>query len=194
MNKKLIIPLTFAIGLGLGGAGTHFYKEHQEAKDPITVTQKKFDNLYSNLFNDNFFSDRTSPFEQMEKLRAEMDKKFNEGAGFDNWFADKFGGSINEIKQDEDDKFVYYRLDLEGLDKDSVKIDVINGQVNISGEKSDIQAEEDPSGGGTRSEFYQSFQRSFPVPEGVDSDKVDFKTEGDQIVVKFPKVEQKATI
>lgn len=189
--KNNLLPITFVIGLGLGGAGTYFYHQQKDHNVSTSIAlQKDFDRFYDNFFNKDYFSGKSSPFEQMEKMRKEMDK-----LSFDEWYEGKFGGDLSEIKQTEDSKNVYYRISLKGLDKNSLRVDVVNGQLNIFGEKNEVQAQEDPDRNAvSKSEFHQSFQRSFPVPENVDETKVKIKTEGDEVVVQFPKIRDRNLI
>ena len=184
MKKGILLSLIFASGLSVGALGTHLIKEKNQ--DRIQATSS----LYENFFDNKFLRGETTPFEQMEKISIGIEGfQAEEFSEFEHWYSEKFGGTINEIKQEEDEKFIYYRLDLDGLNKDSVKIYVSGGQLNISGSMSKIQAQEDPSEVSTEgSEFYQSFERKFPVPMGVDSTKVDFKAEGNQIIIQFPKI------
>lgn len=190
-NDKIILPLTFVLGLSVGGVGTHLYQQNKnESFTAVVDTQKKYDRFYDRFFNQDFFAGKSSPFEQMEKIRDEMDK-----LTFDDWYKGRFGGDISEIKQSEDSKNVYYRINLEGLDRQSVRVDVVNGQLNIFGQKNEIEAQEDDENNQvSRYQFHQSFQRSFPVPEGVDDTKVKVSTEGDEIVVQFPKKKDKNLI
>lgn len=185
------------------GGGTYFLtnyslvkKEKEElSKKTITTSpiKKDFDSFFYNSFNDDFFSPNFSPFKQMEKMRQNMDKLFGDhlgqlksGSHFDNWFKGKFGGSVFDIEQKEDDKYTYYEIKLEGLDQNNLKINVVDGMLEISGEI--IKTEESNSSSGiSKSQVRHNFHRSFPVPSGADSEKVDFETEDDKLVVKFPK-------
>jgi HSP20 family protein len=66
----------------------------------------------------------------------------------------------------EKDNRLFTRVDLPGLKKEDVKVEVIDGQLSISGErKSEVEE--------TKDDFYRcereygSFYRSVPLPEGV---------------------------
>lgn len=193
MNKKFVLPLTLVAGIAIGGAGTHFYKESQEPKiSSSDLPTRNLSKFYDRTFDSDFFQQNRSPFEQMKKMSEEMDKMFEESfqdmskLTFDNWYEGRFGGSINDIKQEEDEKYVHYRIDLEGLDKDSVKVDVSGGQVNVSGSSTKVEAQEEGQGN-VQSEVHRSFHRIFPVPANVDANRVEIETKGDEIHLKFPK-------
>lgn len=185
--------LIFASGLALGGLGTGLYMKNKDQAPDLLFPKKDLTTFYDNVFDRDFFKRNQSPFEQMEKMRKEMDKFFESTMQdfskitFDDWYGSKFGGSIGEIEQNEDDKYVYFKIDLEGVDRNTLKTDVSGGHVTISGSRSDIQAEEDTDSK-IRSESYQSFHRSFPVPSGVDDGRVEFESKDNELLIKFPKV------
>lgn len=183
MNKKALQSLIFASGLALGGIGTGVYY-NTKSRDPHQ--EKDLSAFYDNVFDREFFGQERSPFARMEKMRREMDKVFDTQSSFDNWYGSKFGGDIGGIKQEEDPRSITYRIDLKGIDKSTLKTEVNQGQITISGESSSLQAEEE----GTveqRSETFQSFRRSFPVPAGVDERNVKIEAEDDELVIRFPK-------
>lgn len=193
MNKKAIYSLIFAGGLAVGAAGTGLYVKNQDHVADRPVTNRNLTSLYNNMFDKDFFRQSDAPFDQMEKMRKDMDKFFESSmkdfskVTFDDWYGSKFGGSIGDIKQQEDAKYVYYKIDLKGIDRNSIKTEVNGGQVIISATGSDIQAQ-DERDQHSRVENYRSFQRSFPVPAGVDPNKVKFETKGDELLIKFPKM------
>lgn len=199
MNKKAIHALIFSSGLALGalGSGIYFYNENKSSD--VLFPKQDLTTFYDKVFDRDFFQRNQSPFEQMEKMRKEMDKFFESTMQdyskitFDDWYGSRFGGSIGDIDQNEDDKYVYFKVDLKGIDKNTINTDVSGGQVTISGSHSDLHAEEE-AGANVRSESYQSFHRSFPVPSGVNPDKVEFETKDDELVIKFPKVRERSYI
>lgn len=193
MNRKAMQSLIFAGGLTIGalGAGIYFHKQNQDTD--LLMPKRDLTTLYDNMFDREFFRQSHHPFEQMEKMRRDMDKFFQSSMNdfsrftFEDWYGSKFGGSIGDVRQEEDAKYVYYKINLKGIDKNTIKTDVSGGQVTISGSNSNIQAEEE-KGASIRSEGHQFFKRSLPVPGGVDPNKVQFETTDDELVIKFPKM------
>lgn len=191
--KKSGLGLMLLLGIIIGSISMYFYQKREAAQSGLTkLSQREMSHFYDRFFNDDFFRHNKSPMEEMNKMRHEMTRMFENqmkdvsGFAFDDWYAKKFGGNISDVKQFEDENYVYYHVDLKGLDKDSVKIDVHDGQVFLSGSKSEAQTQEE-KGTVSKSEFFQSFERSFPVPQGVDSSKVNFETTKNEVVIKFPK-------
>ncbi len=163
-----------------------FKREHQ-------LMQK----MLNEFFDDQFFDRRgfnSDPFEDMKKMREKMRNLFNENNNsfdnlFDSWYGDKFGGSMGEIKSHEDKNSVYYELDIDNINKESLNIKVENNIVKISGKTEILTQKED---GKTKSKSIQSgqFQRSYPVPDNVDASKVIIESKDNKVILKFPKTKE----
>ncbi len=78
-----------------------------------------------------------------------------------------------------------------GMKKTDFKINLDKGQLFISSEKKEEKADKE-SGNYTRREFsYQSFQRSFAIPENlVDGEKITARYDDGILRVKLPKREE----
>ncbi len=85
----------------------------------------------------------------------------------------------------EDDKAVFYEIQVKDLAKEKVNIRVENETVTISGNIESTGSSDEE--GATRMYFKSSFQRTFPVPEGTDASKARMRQEKDKIIVEFPK-------
>lgn len=89
----------------------------------------------------------------------------------------------------EDDNSYQVEMAAPSLNKDDFKIELNNDVLTISSEK---QTENETKEGQryTRKEFsYQSFSRSFTLPDSVDSDKIKAKYENGILKVTIPKRE-----
>ncbi len=94
--------------------------------------------------------------------------------------------SVN-IKESESDFIV--EMAAPGMEKGDFKVEVNQGVLTISSEKSNETKDE--QGKYTRQEFsYQSFCRSFSLPNTVDSDKIGAKYESGILYVSIPKKEE----
>lgn len=117
------------------------------------------------IFDDDFFS-QNDPFEEMIKFS---------------------GRTVNDISRREDNDFVYYDIQVDDLKSTSINTKIENGYITISGslEKKSQSSEEDSS---AQSIFKSTFNRTFPLPDQVDQDKMQMIPEKDKVVLKFPKM------
>jgi HSP20 family protein len=86
----------------------------------------------------------------------------------------------------ETDKTFEITAELPGLDEKNVEVKVANGVLTIKGEKED-EKEEKKKDYYMRERSFGSFQRSFEVPEGVDSDKIEANFKKGVLSVTLPK-------
>jgi len=99
---------------------------------------------------------------------------------FENFFEEQFtvpplqGLGGESIQRREDDRAIYYDLPIDGLKKDNLKLTIEDGQIQISGRVEGLGS-------------VQEFHKSFPVPEGVDAERVSIRQEQDRVVIEFPR-------
>jgi HSP20 family protein len=93
------------------------------------------------------------------------------------------------IKEDND-KF-QVEVAAPGLKKEDFKVEVNHNVLSISSEKREEKTEGQEGGTYTRREFsYQSFVRSFSLPESVDADKIEASYNDGVLVLNIPKREE----
>lgn len=140
-------------------------------------------------------------FRPFETLRRQIDRLFEDfsgefarrpfGALAD--FGPFWGRSKGEVPVpidvvEKDDAFEI-TAELPGLAEKDVDVSVANGAITIRGEKSEHREER-------KADFYMSerrygsFVRSFRLPEGVDSDKIDAHFAKGVLTVTLPKTAQ----
>lgn len=86
----------------------------------------------------------------------------------------------------EDDKGYYIHADLPGVDKKDINVDIKDGVLTISGERK-FKEEVNEKDFYKMESFYGKFQRSFSLPDDIDSDKIDANTENGVLNVFIPK-------
>ncbi len=116
------------------------------------------------------------------------------GGDLMDWGMSNFAGSdmtLPAVNVHEDDNEYTIEVAAPGLKKDDFKVDYQNGKLTISSEKQDEKKEED-EGNVTRREFnYQSFQRTFNVPENMVKDEdIAAKYEDGILKVSLPKSDE----
>lgn len=185
-NKLFIATVSFIVGgVSVFGLTRHFMQnkiDQQKSETPLGTEQ-----FFDDFFNNDFFGRSRDPFEEMRRMQKEMFKKLNDDRSFpgtfDRWYQRKFGGGDSgEIRQREDDEYLYYDLDLKDQVPKELNVKVQDGQILIDGK---IEAKEQKEG---INQFYSSsFHRSFPVPSGVEGEKFKMEQEGNKIIIKLPK-------
>lgn len=76
----------------------------------------------------------------------------------------------------EDEEKYMVEMAAPGMKRDDFKVELHNNQLRISSERQNEESDEDRSRNYSRREFsYQSFMRSFSLPETVDPEKIEAK-------------------
>lgn len=88
------------------------------------------------------------------------------------------GSGIN-IKSREDEKYVYFDMDIKDLVPESFKVQVQDGMISVSGQTLKKL--------GSFGQSIQSFSKTFDVPSGVDEKSVEIQNEKDKVILKFSK-------
>jgi HSP20 family protein len=115
---------------------------------------------------------RRDPFSALRQMTSEFDRFFGEG-GFPAFRFPFFKGSafegtswMPEIDVFEKDNRLVTKIDLPGMKKEDVKVEITDGQLAISGERRS-EAEEKKEQYYRCEREYGSFYRAVPLPEGV---------------------------
>ncbi|WP_460925229.1 Hsp20/alpha crystallin family protein [Pontibacter brevis] len=101
-------------------------------------------------------------------------------------------GSVPAVNVRETKNSFELEVAAPGMDKQDFKIELDNNMLIISAEKENKQEEQDDKGNFTRREFsYQSFTRSFSLPERlVQGDKISAKYKDGILCITVPKSEE----
>lgn len=135
-----------------------------------------------------------------DSLRREIDRMFDDfGGGF--WRSpfrlptfdlaplgsrDVAWSTVPAIDITETDKAYEITAELPGSDEKNVEVKVANGVLTIKGEKQE-EKEEKKKDYYLRERNYGSFERSFQVPDGVDTDKIEANFKKGVLTVTLPK-------
>jgi HSP20 family protein len=116
---------------------------------------------------------RTSPFDLMRRFTEEMDHYFARlgmGRGEQGMAAADSGVFFPPVEVVERDGNLIVRVDLPGLTKDDVRVEITEDMLTIEGERH--SEHEEKQDGVVRSErVYGRFRRQIPLPEGVNADQ-----------------------
>jgi HSP20 family protein len=130
-----------------------------------------------------------SPFDQLSRLRDEIDQVFQ--SSFGNWgasrgFFEGWSPAVDLI--DEKDKLIV-KAELPGMKKDEIEVSLHGDMLNISGERK--REHEAKEGEGYRSErYFGRFQRSVQLPHAVNGNAIEATYRDGILCVTLPKTEE----
>jgi HSP20 family molecular chaperone IbpA len=174
-NSKLLVAVLLAFLLG--GFGMWGY---QQSKQPFAP--KIENSIYDDFFDDHFFEQSRSPFEEMERMQKEMDKMFSKQRqmpNFDSWFDETFGAfPSDQIGMRETTDVVEYVLDIADMEVTDAEVLREDDYVTITAQlKSDTENQSTTV----------SINQKLPVPGGVDDSAARIRIEDDELIVVFQK-------
>lgn len=120
--------------------------------------------------------ERWNPFREMSELQHEVNRLFN-GSPLSRRYAQdgetaeacQWAPPVDIFEQAER---VLLRVELPGLEKDDIRVDVENGLLSIRGEKKSLLGQEDTTYHRVESRF-GTFCRTFTLPDSLDPEKID---------------------
>jgi HSP20 family protein len=135
----------------------------------------------------------SEPFSMMQRLSQQMDRWFDDW-GFDRDFGRSRSGRMGRMSFwspqvetfQRGDQFII-RVDLPGMKKEDVNVEVTDNVLTIHGERRD-EHEENREGYYRSERSYGSFSRVIPIPEGAiaESAKANFKDGVLEVTVQAP--------
>ena len=134
----------------------------------------------------------TDPFSLVQQLSNEMDELF-ESFFYGRPTARRARQSelrnlwAPEVEVREEENQLRISVDLPGIPKENVKVDVQEGALTIQGERREERSEGDEKQGYRRSERrYGSFYRSIPLPEGADAENAQAQMKEGVLEITLP--------
>ena len=133
------------------------------------------------LWRNNF-----SPFREMTGFSKAFDRMLEDWPATR---ADVAKYGFNPSCEVKEDKLAFHlKVDLPGVPKDAIKIDLHDNRLTISGERSEEKKVEEKDHKTYFSEmFYGSFSRSMSFPVAVDAEKTDARYENGVLTMTIPK-------
>lgn len=107
-------------------------------------------------------------------------------AGEPSWRPEFARGDLPAVDIAEGDKTYEVTAELPSMDEKNVEVKVANGNLVIKGEKQE-EKEEKKKDYYLHERSFGSFERSFPLPEGVDRDKIEASFKKGVLTVTLPK-------
>jgi HSP20 family protein len=118
-----------------------------------------------------------------QTLRREVDRLFEDFGG-EFWRSPFRRSPAVDIV--EKDNAYEVTADVPGFEDKNIEVQVVNGSLSIRGERTSEKEERKKDYYVSEREF-GSFERSFPIPEGVDTDKIEASLKAGVLTVTLPK-------
>jgi HSP20 family protein len=131
-------------------------------------------------------SSRRNPFDEVERLRRQMDR-FLDGYAGDEGGA-SFAGVFPLTNLSEDKDAYYVRAELPGIKADALDISITGNSLSISGERT-FPAQGEPVKYHRREREAGSFSRVITLPGQVDANKVEAHASNGVLTIVLPKAE-----
>ncbi len=132
---------------------------------------------------------RRTPTRTLRSLQREVDNLFDRF--FTRTGEDHGSSAVWPPRTDlvEKDDAFHLRLDVPGMSKDDISINVQNGTLTVSGERSSERTEEGEEYVRVERAF-GNFHRTFHLPDAVDEDNIEAAYEDGVLTINVPKTEE----
>ncbi|WP_457607700.1 Hsp20/alpha crystallin family protein [Nitratifractor sp.] len=123
------------------------------------------------------FQNMQKTFEMMNRLMKKVEETEAPSVDF-----------VPAVNTREADDAYYIEVDLPGVKKEDISIDVKDNVLTISGERK-VEEERKNDEFYRVESFYGKFERSFSLPEDVDADKIEAEAKDGVLTVRIPKAQ-----
>ena len=132
---------------------------------------------------------RFNPMWEFENLTKEFDKMVKTVTNPETRPRVEFGGFKPRVDIKEDEKFIYFDIEIPGVKKEEVKVSVDEDNIlTIKGEKK-FEKKEDIKVCCRSERTFGDFERSFQLPVIASSEKIEAKYENGMLFLSVPKLE-----
>ena len=101
------------------------------------------------------------------------------------WGREMTWGTAPAVDVVENEKAYEIKAEMPGMDEKNIEVKVANGNLTIKGEK--LEEKEEKKDYCLQERKFGSFERSFGIPEGVDTDKIEAAFKNGVLSVTLPK-------
>lgn len=206
-NQRLLVALVIVLTIGLIAEGVYLINLKKRvdsfgnasassgSSSPSKNTliprfaQKGFDRDW---YWDDFFSDTWEPFEEMKHMQQQLNKMFNESFGRglrSQGFLPSARGNFFEpdIDVKEDKSHYMITMDLPGMDKDKIDVEIENKTLKVSGKRETVLEENRGDKFFKQERSYGHFSRIIPLPDNIKKDEIFADYKNGVLTIKIAK-------
>lgn len=131
-----------------------------------------------------------NPVRELTGIQREINRLFEDffGSSFERTMDRPWGPAVDIS---EDDKNIYLKADLPGMNQKDIKVSVEDDVLTISGERKSEKEEKKENKVYRLERVYGSFCRSFTLPDNVDPSKISAEYKDGVLSLTIPKTEEK---
>ncbi len=132
------------------------------------------------------------PFKELR----DIEKRISSMLEFENALAPKAKVEniwMPAVNEKEDEKAYYLEIDLPGVKKEDINIELKDNMLIISGERK-FKKEENDKGYKRVESFFGKFERRFTLPADADVEKIEASVEDGVLKLTIPKIEEKENV
>ena len=134
---------------------------------------------------------RWQPYSDVDAVRQQIDRLFDDSI-FNEFLGDRATAFVPSAELEETDDAIYVRVELPGVNKQDIQVDVSAESVAIRGDRKVVSTTDE--GGKRRSEFrYGSFQRTIGLPTRVQHTEAKAAYDNGILTLTLPKTEAEKT-
>lgn len=169
----------------------------QSLLDDYKNDQKNHWERFDQFFDDDFFKNRSDPFQEMEdmqrRMREMMEKDFKKpfSNSWDEWFNNRFqkeSDTINVQTQENKDSYII-TITIPNLKENNLNVTVDTDGVRIEAEIEQIVEKKDSAGNIIASStVHRRIDQTYPIPPDAEHEKAQMEYKKDKVIITIPKV------
>ncbi len=138
----------------------------------------------------NPFNDGWDPFSEIDQIQKEMNRMFKDSFGRGrNQFSLFNKQQPFDLETDMRETKTHYlvTMDIPGMDKSNISVDVKNNVLVVSGERNEFNEQNNKNQFFRRERSFGYFSRTVPLPEGVDENSISAEYKKGVLTIKITK-------
>jgi HSP20 family protein len=170
----------------------------QDNAAPSAIPKPPPRSTFDDVFSFSPFGDDWDPFAEMERMREQMMRMFDDSfgrLGASPLWRQHRGFEVFAPQMDLEEKADAYvvRMDIPGAEKGDISVNIEGQTLTVSGKTSELREEKDRSGRVLRQERRSGrFQRTMTLPGPVQPEKMEATYKDGVLTVSVPKAEKSA--
>ncbi|MCM8796532.1 MAG: Hsp20/alpha crystallin family protein [Candidatus Omnitrophica bacterium] len=206
-NQKILIVLIIILSIGLVVEGAYliilkkridkFGNVALKVGSSVSLWKSPITRFIQRIFNDDwqrddFFVDKFKPFEEMRRMHQRFNKIFAENLkrnlgsqGLLSFTEENFFEPDIDIREDKTHYTI--TMDLPGMNKDKINVEIKNKILKVSGERETVLEEEKADKFFKQERSYGHFSRVISLPENIKEDEITADYKDGVLTIKIAK-------